>query len=422
MNIQQLLRQKNIPVTYFELLADHAVDLEASKRPTGQVAPPGSTYVEVRIKELFLQNRRIFHQEFNPLGLAHTRLIFNGDWQDVPYIIGPGLLGEVQQIEAGDQITFLNLRVAGPYPYAGDNLDLFIGLLRVTTKDWAKGMISLAEQVVRSFPLGVLSAYSAIIQPVLSGVQNILAMRDEAELRLGQYISYENLQQGRRHFVIMRPADKLPTKEELWVRDGRLWQGKNQPQIPVIASDFILYSIEALPVRDDWTTLDFHKRFWRPIPGLIQGGQLNEAAQRFNALCVELALCPDLIEAHRIQMMSGYRAALEREWQQKQTQQTSMPWERLQETRQMQQAQLKALADQRQVTPATYAALDATEQLINTTLNHPVALAAADPAETIINQTWQNPALSANEVKAVQPLELAFLLSTDVAMSFDPKM
>ena len=96
-----------------------------------------------------------------------------------------------------------------------------------------------------------------------------------------------------------------------------------------------------------------------------------------------------------------------------------MPWEQVKEIRQAQSAQLKSLADQRQLSSATHSAIDSTEQLIDSVLSAPVALSTEDSAEAIINQALEMPVSRMRTTDIVDPLELASLLSADVAWGFE---
>ena len=80
------------------------------------------TYFEVRLKQMFLQNQRVYSREYEPLAHATVEFQFAGERIQSPIVIGPTMLANVDKVSDGDQIEFLNIRLIGPCPYEGEDL------------------------------------------------------------------------------------------------------------------------------------------------------------------------------------------------------------------------------------------------------------------------------------------------------------
>jgi hypothetical protein len=92
--LKQFVRQRTQTVHHFEISASHRSDVPANSSAATLPVEPGTVYLEVRMKEMFLRDQRILHRQFIPLGLFTCGLIFNGAWQEVPFIVQPGQVGK----------------------------------------------------------------------------------------------------------------------------------------------------------------------------------------------------------------------------------------------------------------------------------------------------------------------------------------
>src|SRR4051794_32369251 len=80
---------------------------------------PDATYIELRLTQMHLRDRREYWQEFIPLTSVLTELTFAGERQVIPFVVGPELLKGAQLFSGSDEAEYLDHRLAGPYPYTG---------------------------------------------------------------------------------------------------------------------------------------------------------------------------------------------------------------------------------------------------------------------------------------------------------------
>lgn len=316
-----ITREKTFTTTAFRIAPDRILRTDTS-RETKQFIPR-ATYFELRLTQMFIQFQREYWRDFIPMASMMTEFIFAGQRQVIPFIVGPERLASAQQVARGDQVEYYNTRVAGPYPYQGDDVSLFAGLFRVEVNNWARRTLSLFETVAEAFDPTRLSSYLNIARPLLTGLEGFLGMK-EVEMRLGRQKAY--MQQGSATMPaddtssdLLQPAfevhlrdavEKYPPQErrKFWVVESRLFYGDSERSLrPYTDADFMLIRFVPLAVRNDYTTFDFHKLHWKAVEENFANGDEEAAKQAFRLLAVSLAQSDDIVDAQRRALVMEYR-------------------------------------------------------------------------------------------------------------------
>ncbi len=279
-----------------------------------------SAYFELRICEQFLRDRREYWNEYNPLTLVATEFIYDKTREMLPFVVGPGLLKRIEELEGDERVCYRNTRVVGPTPYRGDDVSLFLGLFRVKTKDWARQALSLLESTAKAFDSSKLSSYLNIADPLMTGIENFIGMGNQMQFRLGQRDSFVDpeihntnvFKPG--YFVIIRDDKDAPNKNNSWVKDNRLYIGSDSTTIkPYRRNDFVLYKITSHKTRNDFTTFDFHKQ-WEKVQDTIWYGDKVRTIEGFHHLVGMIRRCKDLIPSHMNQLATYYENKTQEEW------------------------------------------------------------------------------------------------------------
>jgi hypothetical protein len=308
----------------FRIPDGHVLDVDAAGQAPAFV--PEETYFEIRLSQLHLQYRRENWRQFIPLASLMTQFLYAGERRTVPFVVGPELLASVPQLDKRDEVEFRNIRVVGPYPYAGDDLELFAGLFRVVTGDWAGPVLSLLESVTKAFDLSKLSSFVSVTEPLVSGIEQLLGMRD-VELRMAMYRqmatpSDETAQRQhgtvlQRGYYVLIGALARPLgdgeQEALRVRDGMLWRADSKGLVEFKEADFLLFQLVPLLSRPDYTTFDFHKIYWPKVVDHIWNGHPDAARQTLRLLATSLAQCQDITAPHRMRLLTAYRMKFDEE-------------------------------------------------------------------------------------------------------------
>ena len=323
-SLDRVLRTRSQPPASFTITPERILD--ESEAGEEQFLKPQASYFVIRLKQMHLRDQREYWREYRPFSSVVTAFLHAGERQEIPFVVGPEMLGEAVKLQDGDQVEYLNTRVAGPFPYEGDDLRLFVGLARVKTRDWAVNALGLLETFARAFDPSKLSQYLDVATPLAAGINSVLGMQD-VELRLGLLRDYvqprgrgglkPNALQRRYEVLLNVPEQKLASsaRERFWIKDGRLFFGEDAATAqPYREADFLLYQIQPLAERADYTSFDFHKRYWPETVNMIWEKNEQGAWQKLRLLAANLATCPDIVRPQRNLLLRMYKQQFDEEF------------------------------------------------------------------------------------------------------------
>ncbi|MGD9158599.1 MAG: hypothetical protein PVG39_09345 [Desulfobacteraceae bacterium] len=303
---KQLLREPLHKKLYSRVSDDHILDQGISST----IIKPGNSYFQVRLCELYLRDRREYWSEYIPMGIIVSEFLYNGKTECVPFFVGNQILRNMKEHLDGQYVDFRNTRVAGPIPYIGDDVGLFVGLFRLKVNDLLENIFSMLETIAKSFDSSVLSKYLEIAKPLGQGFSDIFSMRKN-DLRFGTRDVFDEQQGGpqqlRQGYLVYAncPEDEL-TFDHLWVRENRLYQGKDINNISSFRNnDYCLVKLEHLETRNDYSKLPFYDT-WKETRKLLFEGQMEKANWKRIEMLQSLANSPDLTEEHREQLIAAF--------------------------------------------------------------------------------------------------------------------
>ncbi len=311
--IDRVMRTRTEHKFYSRIPDNHVLDEGFSSK----AFEPHKGYFQIRLSEMFLRDKREYWQGFVPLSIVISDFIYAGERQTIPFFVGNRLLKEIEQYIAGEQVQYYNTRVAGPIPYAGDNVSLFVGLFRVEVDNLAESLFGFLETVVDSFDFGVLSTYLNIARPLSRGLEDLLGMK-QVQFRLGTRDVFNDrsgdsneFREG--YFVYVNCPENKIAIDNLWVQHNRLSIGEDRRFIePLREHDYCLIRIENLAARSDYSALPFQK-LWEDVKTKIYQGDQANAHRILMELAQQLAISPDLTEDHRYDLIRVYKANFEKE-------------------------------------------------------------------------------------------------------------
>lgn len=311
----KVTRSESVLYASFSILSSNLLD--ADKNGEKPILP-GESYFEISLTEQFLKYKREHWKEYIPLTLFLTEFIYAGQKDEFPFVVGPDLLKSIQQMEGNENVRFKNTRVLGPIPYRGDNVVLFVGLMRFKTKNWATQTIKLLESVAKSFDSSKLSGYLNIAEPVMAGIEGFFGMGDDMQFRMGQRNEFQDaeIHDGNvfksGYSVMIREHQDKAKPEHFWVKNNELYYGKNKDNIqPYRENDYILYEISTSDKRNDYETFEFHKH-WEKAREAVINKNRQQAEAEYRNLQVKLLNSKDIIEKQKDQLMSLYLSKFEK--------------------------------------------------------------------------------------------------------------
>ena len=319
MNIHQ--RLNNFMTTpaqrkfYHRILDEQVLDPGYSSDPFEK----DRSYFEIRLSQMFLRDQRQILRDFIPFCIAVSEFIYDGGVEIVPFFVGNQRLKSIEKYIREAHVEYRNERVAGPIPYAGDDVSLFLGLFRTQVNDLVERLFNFLEAVISPFDSKILSTYIGIAQSLRSGITELLGT-NQVEFRFGNkdvFIDRPNdFRQFREgYFAHINCPEAAIDVDHLWVKDGTLHLGKNRDSIsPFMEFDFCLVRIERRTERSDYTTLPFY-RLWNKTVKEIADGRQTKAKWTFLELCQTLAQSSDITQSHRYHLIQLFKAHFEKEIQ-----------------------------------------------------------------------------------------------------------
>lgn len=315
--LDRLVRQQSTVPAHFTI--EDANILDERDPAEERFLTPQASYFEVRLKQMYLRNERELWRDFRPFGTFVAGFVHAGRLHEVPFIVGPEQLGNRTESLGGDAVEYRNLRIAGPFPYEGDDLQLFVALSRMVKNNWAVQALSMLETFAAAFDASKISSYLDIAGPLVSGIQGLLGMQD-VELRLGVQRAYAqpvgrggvgpDTLRARHEVLINTPEAGIDSfkRERFWVREGRLLYG-DRPQIayPYRDADFLLFEIRPLAIRGDYTTFDFHRVNWEETQKAIWDTGEEVARQKLKLTAASLVQCRDIVPTQRTALLRMYK-------------------------------------------------------------------------------------------------------------------
>jgi hypothetical protein len=274
-------------------------------------------YFEIRIVSQFLKDKREYWSNYNPLSVVLTEFSFAGSKQALPFVVGPKILAKLEQVKDSHEVRYINTRVAGPTPYIGDQVALFTGLFRMRTANWAVQALDLLQSVATTFDASKLTKYIDISTPLMQGIEGFLGMED-MELRLAHRIEYTdasvaNVNKFQPGYWVMIRSDKALDQAMLKVKDNVLMIADKQGELEEFtACDYVIYSVEKLERRRDYTEFEFHK-ILKDIKRAIWDGNGKKSKDLFHSLFYSIGVNDDLTPIQQNELQLFYKKLVKKE-------------------------------------------------------------------------------------------------------------
>lgn len=280
---------------------------------TGERIIREQDYFELRVVEQFLQNKRVYWDTYNPLTLVLTSFIYAGEKQSFPFIIGPTMFKNIDQIEDKDSVRYKNTRVAGPIPYRGDDVAIFVGLYRVKIQDWAQQSLNFLELVASAFNSSRMSEYIQIARPLLQGIAEFIGIGDDIQNRLAIRNTFTDPSTGTTnpfssgYYVVLLMDQSEAEDSEFWVKGNNLYHGADASHLIIYKeTDYVLFLIAAVSERGDYTTFEFHE-IWDNVVEAIWKSEEEIAKKKVIRLFELVATSPDLTRRDRNRLQVWYK-------------------------------------------------------------------------------------------------------------------
>ncbi|NEH49580.1 hypothetical protein GR210_12385 [Rhizobium leguminosarum] len=255
---------------------NHIVDEKSDEVALEADFVNGDDYVVLRLAEMYLKTTRVLWRESYPL--VHSFVVYGDPAapRSIGAIAGPGQLKELGTDNL-DRLIGLAYRLAGPFVYDGQDIELLAGLYAVPAKDGAKVLIDTLAQLSGLVP--ALKQATDVAGIVKGGMEGLLGIAG-TKLTLGIRDALRAPGKGvgraaRPGFLVAlnAPADSV-AQDQLWIKGGRLYEGPNPLAARLFDShDMMLFELHRGPSRSaTWATLPALSPHATAFDAIFKGG------------------------------------------------------------------------------------------------------------------------------------------------------
>lgn len=277
---------------------------------------PGENYLNITVNEVWLSIKSKLWDKVEPMVFVATEILYlnrdrgQAEKLTLPLVIGQNLLGNYgnSTLPTPEGVSYQNTVVIGPIPYIGGPVTWTIILYQVPSGNSAEAMLKLLDTISGSIvSLTGLGTFINVSQAILKGFGMLLETRKPVPLMGKRVVFQANspfiLKPG--YFVIINCPEDSITVENLWVKNGRLFEGPDIANAkPFSKYDFILFNVTSSHIREDDMSLDFYPYF-RKAMGLIPTN-LTKAAINMQTLVQEIYNSPDLTRPDKNRLINKY--------------------------------------------------------------------------------------------------------------------
>lgn len=269
-------------------------------------------YFQVTINQLFLKYERKWLTDIDPLVLVVSEFFYDRKMQEVPYIVGPGMIQQFVQREPHGML-FRNEKVAGLHPYCGGSLTLSVVLCQVPVGSPAQTFLGVLEKAAKQMDIATaVNPYLSVGKVILDGIDAILGLNKTIPL-VGLRTTFNTVGGDPlkpNYFAIIDAENVKP--ESLKVEKNQLLHADTGK--PYQDADFVLYSLMRAPDkrRDDCEQLPFHDLWERAVleATSLKDGSWDNAKANLITLMNNIYLSPDLTHPQALELIDKYKTDL----------------------------------------------------------------------------------------------------------------
>lgn len=287
----------------------HATVVLPDPDPYEDDTPPG--YFQVRLTDMALSDDRRWFQEIVPATFFLVDFNYGDNTIRQPFFVSNQLLS---MMPAGLDPTKLRVRfkdtlVAGPTPYAGGDVGLFVGLFQSAVEDNRKVLFSVFETLFDGVGLGMLSQYVKLADKLSEQIFRSLGSADIKCLLAERRVIGLHALPPRGYLAFLYAREGAVATGGLEVRDGTLQRRTGGTTAPLQDLDYCLVRIEHLDFRNDYGKMSFNQILARAREAR-RNGRVQEAQTLLLECANQIDASADLSAKQKSALIVSSAAAL----------------------------------------------------------------------------------------------------------------
>ena len=271
---------------------------------------PNETYLRVWLNDMYLTHNRVLYSTRIPIVHALCRFLYQGSFEIVPIIAGPGQIKELSfDLE---NVLNINHRLIGPVPFTGGEVEIVLALFALEIADYGDQFLEVLGTLSELTCSGELKTAFKFMQPLKKGLEGLLNLKKTTP-HLGIHDTFTSsgaapqpLIPGYR-VIINAPSDDIDL-DKLWVDRGRLLYGTSLDEaLPFKGADYLLFYIERLAERDDWSILASISQAWDEVIIKANKEDDKELSMAINNFMGLVFASQDLIWSDQVRLIDALK-------------------------------------------------------------------------------------------------------------------
>ena len=288
----------------FGALAPHQVPDALPQEPVS----PDTCYLSGFLRSMWITDVRRGVTRFYGTLQSHTTLPhLLGGSAEFQVVVAPP---DLRDVERGDAHRFVtrNIRLFGPVPYRGGDLEIELGLFSVPAGDLVGPFVDLLESLSGAAGVAFVAAARPFVEPVRRGFDLLMGTEGEATLEIGLATTFSRPETG--YFVIMRRASAEVDLSTVMVsQDYRLTgaDGKAIDGFP-----YAVIAIEASTRRDDWFQVPALSEAYAALREDVSRGRLENVKESLAVFKRTALTSPDLLSQDAVRLVETVGEEIDR--------------------------------------------------------------------------------------------------------------
>ncbi|HEV2757653.1 MAG TPA: hypothetical protein VG318_17980 [Actinomycetota bacterium] len=274
---------------------------DAAQVPDGLAhAPvaPDETYLSGFLRSMWVTDVRKGVSRFYGTLQSHVSLPHLGGLAEFQVVVAPPDLRDIDGSNAHRFVT-RNIRLFGPVPYRGGDLEIELGLFSVKAGDLVGPFVDMLEAVSGAAGLSLVAAARPFVEPVRKGFDLLLGIEGDATLEIGLAATFSRPETG--YFVVMRKEGGSTDLSRLTVGpDYRLLAPNGEA---LADHPYVLVAIESSTVRDDWFQIPDLAAAYGTLRDDVAKGRLPNVQESVAVFKRTALTSPDLLTRDAVRLV-----------------------------------------------------------------------------------------------------------------------
>lgn len=269
----------------------------------GAPVPPGSRYLSVYLKSLYLGDvRKGLTRYYGAVTSSCSVSSKAGGRAEAVTVSTPDQLKNADAAHL-DRVVVDNQRLLGPIPYVGGDLDVEVGLFSIAAADLLGPYLAVLEDLAKVAGGAFVQAAQPFVAPVTRGLRLLLGDGDAKALEIGLAKTWTQPETGL--FAVAR----IPAGVQALAYDPQLRMLTLAGQ-PVREPHMVL-SVEATGERSDWQQIPELLAAYGDIKREALRQDLARAEEALAAFRVTARFSPDLIGGDADRIVAAVKAEVD---------------------------------------------------------------------------------------------------------------